>query len=77
MKLKKSILSIMGNDSLKAVIDDLEIAGIDRRSNEAMRKKLSRARSASPALLLRRLGAREVKQVIDSTMQALGMSGAG
>jgi hypothetical protein len=46
MKLKQAILTIMDRDTLKAVIDDLEIEGLDRRSVEEMRTKVSRSRRA-------------------------------
>ena len=36
MKLKKAILSLMDRDTLNAVVDDLELDGVDRRNCEDM-----------------------------------------
>ena len=36
MELKKAILAVMNRDTLKAVADDLEFDGVDRRSREDM-----------------------------------------
>ena len=52
MKLKKAILAVMDRDTLKAVVDDLEIEEIDRRSVEAIRAKVSRSRRAGPVVLI-------------------------
>ena len=43
MKLKKAILAIMDRDTLKNVVDDLEIEEVDGCSVEAMRAKVSRS----------------------------------
>ncbi len=52
MMLKQAILTIMDRDTLKAVVDDLEIEGVDRRSVEEMRARVSRSRRAAPEVLL-------------------------
>ena len=52
MKPKPAILSVLGRDDLKHIVDDLEIDGVDRRSVEAMRAKLSRARRVTAEDLL-------------------------
>ena len=51
MNLKQAILTIMDRDTLKAVIDDLEIEGVDRRSAEEMRARVSRSRRAAPEMM--------------------------
>ena len=48
VKLKKSMLAVLGRDCLKDVVDDLEL-DVDRRSVEAMRAALSRSKRATPA----------------------------
>ena len=72
MKLKQAILAVRDRDTLKTIVDDLEIEEVDRRSVEAMRAKVSRSRRASPEVLLEYLNERQVKAVceemgIDST----------
>jgi len=44
MKLKKAILAVMDRDTLKAVVDALEMEDVDRRSVEAMREEGSSLR---------------------------------
>ncbi len=73
MKLKEAVLSVLGREALKALIDALEIAGADRRSVEDMRSRLSRSRKATPDFLLERLGEDEVKKVCE----LLGLSSKG
>jgi hypothetical protein len=65
MKLKQAILTIMDRETLKAVVDDLEIEDVDCRSAEDMRSKLSRRRSAEPAVLLAHLTEKQVKAVCE------------
>jgi adenine-specific DNA-methyltransferase len=65
MKLKQVILAVMDRDTLKAVVDDLEIEEVDRRSIEAMRAKVSRSHRATPEVLLDYLNERQVKAVCE------------
>ena len=65
MKLKKAILSVLGRDTLKAIVDDLEIEWVDRRSVEDMVQALSRAHRATPEALLDFLSEVEIKQVCE------------
>ncbi len=65
MKLKQAILAVVDSDTLKAVVDDMEIEEVDRRSVEAMRTKVSRSRRASPEVLLEYLNERHVKAVCE------------
>jgi len=73
VKLKHAILAELGRDQLKRIVDDLEIDGVDRRSVDDMRQALSRARRATPALLLEPLGEAAVKMVCD----VVGVSAVG
>jgi DNA modification methylase len=73
MNLKRKILDVMGRDDLKAVVDELGLEDVDRRSVEDMRPKLSRARRATPALLLSHLSEKQVKAVCE----ACGISSTG
>lgn len=65
MKLKHAIIEIMDRDLLKAVCDDLEIDGIDRRSREDMAAAVSRARRAKPEELIEYLSEKQVKAVCE------------
>ena len=65
MKLKQAILTIMDRDTLKAVVDDLEIEGVDRRSVEEMRAEVSRSHRAAPEILLAYLDEKQVKAVCE------------
>jgi len=65
MKLKRAILTVMGRDALKAAVDELELDGVDRRSIEDMRARLSRAHRATPETLIEQLGEGEVKEVCE------------
>lgn len=66
MKLKQAILNTLSRDDLKGLLDDLEIDGVDRRSVDAMRSKLSRSRSVLAEDLLGRLRKDEIKLVCES-----------
>jgi len=65
MKLKKAILTVMGRDALKAAVDEIDLDGVDRRSVEDMRSRLSRAHRATPEALIEHLGENEVKEVCE------------
>ncbi len=65
MKLKQAILTIMDRDTLKAVVDDLEIEDVDRRNVEEMRARVSRSRRAAPEMLLVHLSEKQVKAVCE------------
>lgn len=73
MNLKKIILSVLGRDALRAVVDVLEIEDVDRRSVEDMASALSRAHRATPEMMLDHLSEAEVKAVCD----AYGISSTG
>lgn len=73
MNLKTTILDTLSRDDLKHIVDDLEIDGVDRRSMDGMRTKLSRARSVSAADLLGYLRKDEIKEVCET----VGVSGNG
>ena len=61
MGMKRVILSILGRDDLKHIVDDLEIDEVDRRSVDTMRAKLSRSRKVSTKDLLWYLRKDELK----------------
>jgi len=65
MKLKHAILSVIGRDTLKEIVDALEIKGVDRRSAKEMAAAVKRARRATPEFLLEYLGEAEVKEVCE------------
>jgi len=65
MKLRRAILQVMRRDGLKAVVDELGIDGVDRRSAKEMSARLSRSRVATPELLLGVLGEQDVKAVCE------------
>ena len=65
MKLKPAILSTLGRDRLKRLVDALELPDVDRRSVEAMRGVLSRSRRATPQELLTRLDKATLKAVCE------------
>jgi len=61
MNVKWIILSILGRDDLKHIVDDLGIDGVDRRSVEGMWAKLSRSRKVTADDLLGYLRKDELK----------------
>lgn len=65
MKLKHAIFSVIGRDTLKDIVDALEIEGVDRRSAKEMAAAVKRARRATPEFLLEYLGEAEVKEVCE------------
>ena len=52
MSLKTKILDVLGLTNLKAAANAAGVAGVDRRSNEALRQALSRNRRVTTELLL-------------------------
>ncbi len=73
MKLKPVILSVLSRDNLKNIIDDLGIDGVDRRSAQAMRARLSRSPKVTPEDLLAQMR----KEQINEICQVVGVSGKG
>lgn len=65
MNLKRAIIDTMGRDDLKAVCNDLETDGVDRRSREDMAGAVLRARRATAELLIEYLSEKQVKAVCD------------
>ena len=65
MKLKRAILEVMDHEALKAAVDSLGVAKVDRRSIMAMRSRLSRTRRATPEALLGKLGVADVRRVCE------------
>jgi hypothetical protein len=65
MKLKQVILAFMDLDTLKDVVEDLEIDAVDRRCVEAMWAKVSRSRRATPEMLPEYLNEGAVKAVCE------------
>lgn len=65
MKLRKTILSVLNRDGLRQILDDFELVDVDKRSPKAMRKALSRSRTAKPELLLDYLYEYQVKEVCE------------
>lgn len=65
MKLKPAILEILARDDLKRILDDLEIDGVDRRSADAMRAALRKARRAKPDDLLGYMLKGQIQQVCE------------
>ena len=70
MKLKSAILQIMPRDVLKAVVNDLEVVDVDRRSRDDMRDHLSKNCHATPDYLLEYLYL-PVAEKIDLYMRSL------
>ncbi|MEI8372806.1 MAG: N-6 DNA methylase [Planctomycetota bacterium] len=73
MKIKPAILSIFSRNELKRLVDDLEIANVDRRSVEGMRTALSLSRKITPDVLLPYMA----KGQLVEACQLLGHSGKG
>ena len=67
MKLKSAILQIMPRDVLKAVVNDLEVVDVDRRSRDDMRDRLSKNCHATPDYLLEYLYESQIKEVCELT----------
>ena len=66
MNLKRAILEAMGRDALKDAIVRCDLAdGVDRRSPDAMRSRLARARRATPEALLPLLRVADVRRVCE------------
>ena len=65
MKLKRAILEVMDHEALKAAVDSLGVAQVDRRRPSAMRSRLSRARRATPDALLGKLRVADVRRVCE------------
>lgn len=76
-KLKHAILSIMGRETLKRALDDLELEGADRRSVQDMVARLARVHRATPEILLEYLSEAQVKQVCETVgLEPRGRRGA-
>jgi hypothetical protein len=73
MNLRSCILSILGRDDLKRVVDDLELPDVDRRSAEAMRAAVARSRRATTQELIGYLG----KDGLKATCESMGVSAKG
>ena len=73
LKLKPALLSVMGRDDLKHIVDDLEIDGVDRRSIEGMRALLTQSRRVKPEDLFGYLR----KEQIQKVCEAVGVSPKG
>jgi adenine-specific DNA-methyltransferase len=65
MKLKHAILETLSRDELKEICSDLDVNDVDQRSIEDMAAKLSRARRATPAVLLEYLSEAQVKEAAE------------
>ena len=74
MKLKHAILETMERDALRAALVQLELGeGVDKRSPDAMRARLRRARRATPEGLLATLRVADLRRVCD--LQGLETAG--
>ena len=72
MRLKSTILPVLGRHTLKRIVDALEI-DVDRRSVEAMRAALSRSRKVAVEDLLHHMRKDEIRALCEG----LGLSGDG
>jgi len=61
MKLKHEILALMDRDLLRAVVDQLDVQDVDRRSRDDMTGTLSRSHRATPEILLEFLSETQIK----------------
>ena len=67
MKLKHAILDVMDRDLLREAIWRLELAdGVDLRSIDAIRSRLSRSHRATPEVLIRQLPVALVRRVCEA-----------
>ena len=73
MTLERAILRVLNRNTLKTVVDELELTNVDRRSVQEMSARVSRARRATPEFLLGFLSERDVKAVCES----VGVDGTG
>ena len=72
MALKSAILSILGHDDLEWIVDELQIADVDRQSVEAMRAALACSDRVTADDLLSFLDTdrlRELKNLIEEVRQ--------
>ena len=75
VKLDQAILNVMRLNDLRRLVDELGIAGVDRRSRESMAAALRRAPHATPELLLNALSEAQVKKRVTTwESTALGAS---
>ena len=65
MKLKQAILDVLGRDTLRAIVEGLELDDVDRRSVTDMAASLSRAHRATAEEMLDFLSEVEVKAVCE------------
>jgi hypothetical protein len=73
MQLKTAILHSLARDDLKQILDDLDVDGVDRRSVDAMRTALGRARR----LTLEGLVGYLRKDSLRAICEELGLPGRG
>ena len=77
MSLKAKILDVLGLTDLKAAADAAGVAGVDRRSNRALRQALSRNRRVTTELLLGVMPEARVKALCEHLgVNSVGRKGA-